>query len=60
MDTTLTYKHWIALLAAIATMLIQLFTGSLPLGAMVGLSVMFITQAVKWSDMDKILDGGVS
>lgn len=59
-DTTLTYKHWIALLAAIATMLIQLFTGSLPLGAMVGLSVMFITQAVKWSDMDKILDGGVS
>lgn len=58
-DTTLTYKHWMALLAAISTMIVQLFTGSLPLGAMVGLAIMFMTRAVKWSDMDKILDGGV-
>lgn len=33
--------------------------GSLPLGALVGLAIMFCTRAVKWSDMDKIMDSGV-
>ena len=58
-DTTMNYKHWMALVAAVGTMVVQLTLGSLPLGAMVGLAVMFLTKAVKWSDMDKIVDEGV-
>lgn len=58
-DTTMTYKHWVSLAAAVATLVIQLTLGSLPLGALVGLAVMFATKAVKWSDMDGIMDEGV-
>ena len=39
--------------------MIQLVWGALPLGALIGLAIMFITKAVKWSDMDKIIDEGV-
>ena len=58
-DTTMTYKHWIALAAAVVTLAIQLTVGSLPLGALVGLAIMFLTRTIKWSDMDKIMDEGV-
>lgn len=58
-DTTMNYKHWMALVAAVSTMGVQLLTESLPLGATVGLAIMFLTRAVKWSDMDKIVDEGV-
>lgn len=58
-DTTMSYKHWVSLAAAITTLGIQLALGSLPLGALAGLAIMFLTKAVKWSDMDKIMDEGV-
>lgn len=58
-DTTMNYKHWVSLAAAITTLGIQLTLGSLPLGALAGLAIMFLTKAVKWSDMDKIMDEGV-
>lgn len=58
-DTTMSYKHWVSLAAAITTLGIQLTLGSLPLGALAGLAIMFLTKAVKWSDMDKIMDEGV-
>lgn len=58
-DTTMTPKHYAAVIAAVATLVIQLVAGSLPLGALVGLAIMFLSKAVKWSDMDKIMDEGV-
>lgn len=58
-DTTLRPKHLITLFAALSTLVIQLTVGSLPLGAIFGLSVMFLTKAIKWSDMDKIFEEGV-
>ena len=58
-DTTMTFKHWAAVIAAVVTLVIQLVWGSLPLGALVGLAIMFLTKAVKWADMDKIIDEGV-
>lgn len=58
-DTHMTGKHYAAVIAAVATLAIQLIAGSLPLGALVGLAIMFLTKAVKWSDMDKIMDQGV-
>ena len=59
-NTTMLPKHWIALLAAVATLGVQLTLGSLPLGALIGLALMFLTRAVKWSDMDKIVNDGVA
>ena len=58
-DTTLRAKHLITLIAALSTLVIQLTMGSLPLGAMVGLSIMFLTKTIKWSDMDKLFNEGV-
>ena len=58
-DTTMTFKHWMALVGAVSTMVVQLATDSLPMGAVAGLAIMFITRAVKWSDMDQIVDEGV-
>ncbi len=58
-DTHMTFKHYAAIVAAVATLATQLATGSLPLGALVGLAIMFVSKAVKWSDMDKIMDEGV-
>lgn len=58
-DTTLTRKHVVTLLAALSTLMIQLGLGSLPLGALVGLSIMFLTKTIQWSDMDTIIGKGV-
>lgn len=58
-DTTLTTKHFITLAAAFSTLLIQLLFGSLPLGALMGLGIMFLTKTIKWSDMDTIVGKGV-
>lgn len=51
-------KHWITLAAAIVAFSIQLFTGSLPLGAIAALIVMIIFKVVKWKDLDKMLNDG--
>lgn len=59
-DTRMTSKHYVSIIAALSTLVIQLITGSLPLGALAGLSIMFVTKAVKWGDMDKIIDKGVA
>lgn len=59
-DTRMKPQHFISVIAAFSTLVIQLITGSLPLGALAGLTIMFVTKAVKWSDMDKIIDKGVA
>lgn len=58
-STKLESKHIITLVGALGTLVVQLLTGSLPLGALVGLAIMFAFRAVKWSDMDKLLTSGV-
>jgi predicted histidine transporter YuiF (NhaC family) len=47
------------LLAAVLTLKIQLWTTSLPLGALVGLSVIFGLRAVDHDKMDKLINEGV-
>ena len=59
-DTTLRPKHLITLVAAVSTLVIQLTVGSLPLGAVVGLGIMFVTNTIRWSDMDKIFNQGIA
>ena len=58
-STTLHTNHYITLIAAILTLIVQLVTGSLPLGALVGLSVIFGLRAIDHDKMDKLINEGV-
>ena len=52
-------KHYITLLGAVVTLIIQLISGSLPLGALVGLIVIFGLRAVSHHKMDFLINEGV-
>jgi len=52
-------NHYITLLAAFATLGVQLWTGSLPLGALVGLCIIFGAKAINHDKMDKVINEGV-
>lgn len=56
---TLHRSHYITLIAAGLTLVIQLWTGSLPLGALIGLSVIFGFKAIDHDKMDKLINEGV-
>lgn len=58
-DTKLTKEHYITLLAAVATLGVQLWTKSLPLGALVGLGIIFGTGTIKHKKMDNLVDEGI-
>ncbi|WP_461614643.1 Na+/H+ antiporter family protein [Clostridium sp. Marseille-QA1073] len=58
-DIKMTSKHWFALLAAISAFVVQIVTESLPLGGLCALIVLFITRAIKWSEIDDLMDGGI-
>ncbi len=52
-------KHFITLFGALITLIVQLLTGSLPLGALVGLIIIFGFRAVSHKKMDFLIDEGV-
>ncbi|SCZ81055.1 Na+/H+ antiporter family protein [Acidaminobacter hydrogenoformans] len=54
-----TAVHYITLLAGASALVVQLTLGSLPLGAIVGLAIMVVTRAIKWSDVSDMIDGGI-
>ena len=58
-DTKLHKKHYITLLGAIVTLIVQLLSGSLPLGALIGLGVIFGFRAVSHKKMDFLMNEGV-
>lgn len=58
-STTLHRNHYITLIAAVLTLFVQLWTGSLPLGALVGLAVIFGFRAIDHDKMDKLINEGV-
>ena len=58
-DLTLNRSHYIKLVAAVITLVVQLWTNSLPLGALVGLSVIFGFKAIDHDKMDKLINEGV-
>ncbi|RDY28108.1 sodium:proton antiporter [Romboutsia weinsteinii] len=58
-DEKMTAKHWCALLGAVTAFVIQIITGSLPLGGLCAVIVLFITRAIKFSEIDELVDGGV-
>ncbi len=52
-------KHYITILGAIITLIVQLISGSLPLGALIGLGVIFGFRAVSHKKMDFLINEGV-
>ena len=52
-------NHYITLLGAVATLIIQLITKSLPLGALVGLGIVFGGGAVSHKKMDTLINEGI-
>ena len=53
-------KDYGVLLGVIVTFAIQIFTSSLPLGALCGLVVMIAMRGIKYSDVDGVMEGGLS
>lgn len=52
-------NHYITLIGAFATLAVQLWTKSLPLGALVGLGIVFGGGAVSHKKMDKLINEGI-
>ena len=52
-------KHWLTLLAALAAFVVPVIYGSLPLGALAALVLMFVFRVLKWKDIDKTINGGM-
>ena len=53
------YTTWIVLIAAIATFIVQMFTHSLPLGALVGLGIIFSLKVIPKHKMDTMMNEGI-
>ena len=58
-DLKLKKEHWITIFAAIITFAVQIITKSLPLGALIGLGIIFGTGVIKHNKMDKLMDEGI-
>ncbi len=58
-ELKLNKNHYLTLVAALATLGVQLWTNSLPLGALVGLTVIFGTGAINPKKMDKLMNEGI-
>lgn len=66
-DSVLTYnadakfltQHWLVVIAAISTFVVQLITKSLPLGALVGLGIMFSFGVISKDKMDHMMNEGI-
>jgi predicted histidine transporter YuiF (NhaC family) len=54
-----TLKHLGAAIGAVAAFAIQLLTGSLPLGALVGLAIMTAFGAIPFKTLDTTMSGGI-
>ena len=52
-------KHYIVLVGAFVTLIVQLISGSLPLGALIGLGIIFGFRAVPHKKMDFLMNEGV-
>ena len=53
------YTIWVVALAAILTFVVQLITHSLPLGALVGLGVIFSFKVIPQNKMDHMMNEGI-
>lgn len=59
-NVSLNKEHIFVLLAGVITVIVQIFTDSLPLGALVALIFLVITRVIKWNEMQNVLTGGIN
>lgn len=59
-DIKVEREHWLTFAAGIIALVVQLLTGSLPLGAIAALTFLIIIRVIKWSDIQEVLDGGIN
>lgn len=52
-------NHYIALLGAVSTLIVQLKFGSMPLGALIGVLIIIVFRAVEWNSLDGLLSEGI-
>ena len=58
-ETKFLPSHWFVIIAAVATFVVQLITKSLPLGALVGLGLIFSCKVVPKDKMDNMMNEGI-
>lgn len=58
-DTKFEPRYWLIILAAILTFVVQLLTKSLPLGALVGLGIIFSFGVIPQEKMDHMMNEGI-
>lgn len=58
-EEKMTSKHWFALLGAVTAFIVQILTGSLPLGGLCAIIVLFVSGAIRFDEIDELVDGGV-
>lgn len=46
-------KHWVTIAVAIATIVSQFLTSSLPLGALIGIALLLLLQVIPWKDFER-------
>ncbi len=59
-NITFSKKHLMVIIAAVATLATQLITSSLPLGAVIGLTIIFATGVVDHRKSDDLFNQGIS
>ena len=58
-DAEFKSEHWYIIIAALATFAVQIITKSLPLGALVGLGIIFSLKVVPKNKMDHMMNEGI-
>ncbi|MGF7184819.1 hypothetical protein GGQ84_000904 [Desulfitispora alkaliphila] len=52
-------QHFFALLAAVAAFGVQVQFESLPLGALLGLTILVVTQTIRWTEINQLMNSGI-
>lgn len=55
----LEYRHYVMLAAAIVVAVVQVISQDLALSALCGLIIIIVFRAIKWSDIDEQIEGGI-
>ncbi len=54
-----TSREWFTLLAIVAAFVTQIFSGSMPLGGLVGILILLVTRVIKVKDADQTMADGI-
>ncbi|PAF43930.1 sodium:proton antiporter [Helicobacter sp. 11S03491-1] len=55
----LSLQDYFTMAGAVIAFGVQIYTGSLPFGAFIGLIVMLVGKVIKWNEMDMVIDEGM-